>query len=132
MNPVPRPPHTVTEDFGDMTVIRFVTKRLYDSSTIQAVGHELFRQPDELGRINLVVDCSAVTQVSSAILGKFITLARKVHLAHGKLMFCCVPSQLLEFFQITKLDKIFALAPRPPFETAAQVVGSSSANWCAR
>lgn len=122
MNPVPRPPHTVTEKFGGVTVIRFVTKRLFDSGTIQAVGNELYRLPDELGLANLVVDCSELTQVSSVILGKFITLARKVHLAHGKLVFCCVPSLLLEFFQITKLDKILTVAPRPPFETAAQVV----------
>jgi anti-anti-sigma factor len=122
MNPVPRPPHTATEQFGGVTVVRVLSERLYDSGTIQALGNELNRVPDELGRANLVLDLSCVTRASSAVLGKFITLHRKVHLAHGRVVFCCVPNQLLEFFQITKLDKIFTIAPRPPFETAAHVV----------
>ena len=123
MNPVPRPPHTATEDFGGVTVVRFLTARLFDSGTIQTLGHELNRLPDELGRTNIVLDFSNITFASSSVLGKFITLHRKVQLARGRLTFCCVPTQLLEFFQITKLDKIFAVAPRAPFETAAQVVG---------
>jgi anti-anti-sigma regulatory factor len=86
------------------------------------MGNELSRVADESARANFVLDFSRVTRVSSAVLGKFITLHRKVQLAHGRLMFCCVPTQLLEFFQITKLDKIFGIAPRPPFEAAAQVV----------
>lgn len=122
MNPVPRPPHTATEQFGGVTVIRFLTELLFDSGTIQALGNELSRIADEPGRTNLVLDFSRVTRASSAVLGKFITLHRKVQLAHGRLMHCCVPAQLLEFFQITKLDKYFSIAPRPPFETAAHVV----------
>lgn len=122
MSPVPRPPHTAAEQFGGVTVIRFLSQRLYDSGTIQALGNELYRHTDELGRTNLVLDFSRVTASSSSVLGKFITLHRKVQLAHGRLVLCCVPDQLLDFFQITKLDKIFSVAPRPPFETAAQVV----------
>jgi anti-anti-sigma factor len=122
MNPEPHWLHTAIEHFGGVTVVRFVTKRLTDSGTLQKAGDELFRIPDELGRANLVLDCSQLSYASSAVLGKFITLHRKVQHAHGRLMFCCVPPQLLEFLQITKLDKMFALAPRPPFETAAHVV----------
>jgi anti-anti-sigma factor len=123
MNPVPRPPHTEIETFGGVTVVRFLTELLFDSGTIQALGNELSRIADEPGRSNLVVDFSRVTRASSAVLGKFITLHRKVQLARGRLTFCCLPTQLLEFFQITKLDKVFSIAPRPPFETAAHVVG---------
>jgi anti-anti-sigma regulatory factor len=121
MNPRARPPYIATEQLGGVTVVRFLPNHLYDSLTIQVMGDELSRVVDETVRANLVLDFSRVTRVSSAVLGKFITLHRKVQLARGRLMFCCVPSQLFEFFQITKLDKIFAIAPRPPFETAAHV-----------
>jgi anti-anti-sigma factor len=122
MNPEPHWLHTAIEHFGGVTVVRLLTERLYDSGTIQALGNELSRIADEPGRDTLVLDLSRVTRASSAVLGKFILLHRKVQLAHGRLMLCCVPAQLLEFFQITKLDKLFTVAPRPPFETAAHVV----------
>ena len=45
--------------------------------------------------------------LSSAALGKLITLNRKLQSAGGKLVLCNIDPQIYEVFEITKLNKLF-------------------------
>jgi anti-sigma B factor antagonist len=47
--------------------------------------------------------------MSSAALGKLITLNKKVQAAGGKLILCNIDPQIREVFEITKLDKLFVI-----------------------
>jgi anti-sigma B factor antagonist len=47
--------------------------------------------------------------MSSAALGKLITLNKKVQTAGGRLVLCNIRQEIREVFEITKLDKLFVI-----------------------
>ena len=76
------------EEIGDITVASFVDKKILDESNIQIIGDQLFALLDEDHRKKIVLDFSAVEYLSSAAMGKLITLDKKVKAASGKLRLC--------------------------------------------
>ncbi len=48
--------------------------------------------------------------LSSAALGKLITMEKKVKAAKGKLRLCCIRPEIYEVFAITKLNRLFKIA----------------------
>ena len=95
------------EEVGDVTVVSFVDKKILDEQNIQIIGEQLFSLVDELGRRKLILNFSNVEYLSSAALGKFITLNKKVNAAGGRLVLCNIDPQIYEVFEITKLNKLF-------------------------
>ncbi len=95
------------EEVGDVTVAKFVDKKILDEANIQAIGANLFALIDEDGRKKVVLDFSLVEYLSSAALGKLITLDKKVKAAKSKLRLCCIKPEIYEVFEITRLNKIF-------------------------
>src|SRR6266581_5234347 len=97
------------EDIGDVTVVSFTDKKILDEQNIQVIGEQLFSLVDELGRRKLLLNFGNVEYLSSAALGKFITLNKKVQAAGGRLILCNIDPQIREVFEITKLDKLFVI-----------------------
>ena len=95
------------DEVGDVTVVRFVDKRILDETNIQIIGNQLFGLVDEDGRDKIVLDFSNVEYLSSAALGKLITLDKKVKAARGKLRLCGIRPEIYEVFAITRLNKVF-------------------------
>ena len=109
MSPQPRRRRLEVEDIGDITVVNFVDKKILDEQNIQIIGEQLFSLVDELGRRKLLLNFSNVEYLSSAALGKFITLNKKVNAAGGRLILCNIDPQIYEVFEITKLNKLFTI-----------------------
>ncbi|QVL31752.1 STAS domain-containing protein [Telmatocola sphagniphila] len=99
------------EESGDITIVHFVDKKILDEQNIQMIGDDLFRLVDELGRHKLLLNFSNVEFLSSAALGKLITLNRKIQAVRGKLALCSISKDIREVFEITKLDKLFSIYP---------------------
>ena len=97
------------EDVGDVTLARFIDKKILDETNIQIIGNQLFGLVDEDGRQKIVLDFSNVEYLSSAALGKLITLDKKVKAAKGKLRLCSIRPDIYEVFAITKLNKLFSI-----------------------
>src|SRR5262245_16265200 len=97
------------ESIGDVTVVNFTDKRILDEQNIQAIGEQLFGLVDTQGLKKLLLNFSNVEYLSSAALGKFITLNKKVGAVGGKLVLCNIDPQIFEVFQITRLDKLFKI-----------------------
>ena len=95
------------EDVGDVTVAKFIDKKILDETNIQIIGNQLFGLVDEDGRKKIVLDFENVEYLSSAALGKLITMDKKVKGAKGKLRLCNVRPEIYEVFAITKLNKLF-------------------------
>jgi anti-sigma B factor antagonist len=95
------------EQIGDITVARFVDKKILDETNIQLIGTQLFGLVDEDGRKKIVLDFTNVEYLSSAALGKLITMDKKVKAAKGKLRLCSIRPEIYEVFEITRLNKIF-------------------------
>jgi len=92
---------------GDVTVVRFVDKKILDEAGIQELGGELFGLVEHDNRRSILLNFENVDFLSSAALGKLITLDRKVKSAKGRLKMSNIRPEILEVFQITKLHKVF-------------------------
>ena len=95
------------EEVGDVTVAKFIDKKILDEGNIQIIGSQLFALIEQDNRQKIVLDFSNVEYLSSAALGKLITMDKKVKAAKGKLRLCCIRPDIYEVFAITKLNKLF-------------------------
>lgn len=97
------------EPIGDVIVVNFVDRKILDEQNIQTIGEQLFSLVDDEGHKKILLNFGNVEYLSSAALGKLITLNKKVQNASGKLILCNIDPQILEVFEITKLDKFFKI-----------------------
>ena len=95
------------EESGDVTIAKFVDKKILDEGNIQIIGNQLFSLVEDDARTKIILDFSNVEYLSSAALGKLITMDKKVTAAKGKLRLCTVRPDIYEVFAITKLNKLF-------------------------
>ena len=107
MSTQPRRRRLEVEDIGDVTVINFVDRKILDEQNIQVIGEQLFGLVDQDGRRKLLLNFGNVEYLSSAALGKLITLNKKLQGVGGRLILCNIDPQIYEVFEITKLDKFF-------------------------
>jgi anti-sigma B factor antagonist len=92
---------------GDVTIVRFLDKKILDEAGILELGAELFGLVEQDNRKSLLLNFVGVEFLSSAALGKLITLDRKVKSNKGRMKMSNIRPEILEVFQITKLNKIF-------------------------
>jgi anti-sigma B factor antagonist len=107
MTSQPRRRRLEVEDIGDVTVVNFTDRKILDEQNIQVIGEQLFSLVDEAGRKKILLNFGNVEYLSSAALGKLITLNKKLQAAGGKLILCNIDPQIYEVFEITKLNKLF-------------------------
>lgn len=97
------------EEVGDVTAVSFVDKKILDEQNIQIIGEQLFDLVDNQAKKKILLNFGNVEFLSSAALGKLITLNKKVQAAGGKLCMCKIAREIMEVFEITKLDKLFKI-----------------------
>ena len=92
---------------GEVTVVRFVDRKILDEANIQELGVEMFKLVEQEHRKNLLLNFFNVEFLSSAALGKLITLDKKVKANGGRLKLSNIRPEIYEVFAITKLNKLF-------------------------
>jgi len=92
---------------GEVTVVRFVDRKILDEANIQELGIEMFKLVEQEHRKNLLLNFFNVEFLSSAALGKLITLDKKVKANGGRLKLSNIRPEIYEVFAITKLNKLF-------------------------
>ncbi len=93
---------------GDVSVVNFVDRKILDEANIQELGRELFGLVEN-GTKKILLNFSAVEFLSSAALGKLITLDKKVKNASGQLRLSDIRPEIYEVFAITRLNKLFEI-----------------------
>lgn len=99
----------VTE-IGDVSVVRFVDRRILDAANIEGLGDELFGLVENDHRNRLILNFTGVEFLSSAALNKLIILDKKIKSQGGKLALCDLRPEIKEVFAITRLDQLFAIS----------------------
>jgi len=107
MSSQPRRRRLEVEQIGDVTVVNFVDRKILDEQNIQILGDQLFSLVDHDGLRKLLLNFGNVEYLSSAALGKLITLNKKLQGVGGRLVLCNIDPQIYEVFEITRLDKFF-------------------------
>ena len=92
---------------GEVTVVKFRDKKILDEASIQELGAELFALVEQQNRKAVLLNFDGVEFLSSAALGKLITFDRKVKAAKGRLKMSNIRPEILEVFQVTKLNRVF-------------------------
>ena len=96
-------------EVGDVTVVRFRDHKIIEDISIQELGQELFQLVEKDHRKKLLLNFTGVDFLSSAALGKLITLDKKVKAAEGLLKLCAIRPEIYEVFAITKLNRLFEI-----------------------
>lgn len=99
-----------TEERDGAIVVHFKEGRLLDESLIRDIGKELISLA-ETDEPKIVLTFGNVEFLASAMLGKLITLQRRVQQNNGALGFCSIPADTYEVFRISKLDNYFNIYP---------------------
>jgi anti-sigma B factor antagonist len=96
-------------EVNDVSVVRFIDRKILDEAAIGELGEELFALVEKERRGSILLNFADVEFLSSAALGKLITLDKKVKAAGGKLKLCNIRPQIYEVFAITKLNNLFVI-----------------------
>jgi anti-sigma B factor antagonist len=94
-------------EVGDVTVVRFNDRKILDEAGIQQFGAELFGLVEQDHRKSILLNFDGVEFLSSAALGKLITLDRKVKSHKGRLKMSNIRQEIYDVFLVTKLNKVF-------------------------
>ena len=94
-------------EVSDVTVVHFRDQKIIEDLGIQELGQELNRLVEVENRKKLVLNFSSVDFLSSAALGKLITLDKKMKAKSGKLKLCNIRPEIYEVFAITRLNRLF-------------------------
>ena len=92
---------------GDVTVVRFRDHKIVEDISIQELGTEMFQLVEVENREKIVLNFSAVDFLSSAALGKLITLDKKMKAHGGVLKLSNIRPEIYEVFTITRLNRLF-------------------------
>ena len=94
-------------DVGDVTIVRFRDRRITEARRIEDLGQELFHLVERENRKKLIVSLASVDSLSSATLGKLITLTNKVAARGGKIKLSSMNAYISRAFSVTRLDRLF-------------------------
>lgn len=90
--------------------ITFNNGRIFDEMSISHLGVELLAEADNCPEKNtLILDFSNVDYLSSAALGKIITVNKKLKEKNSFLILKNMNADIHEIFVITRLDKFFKI-----------------------
>ena len=96
---------------GNVTLVRFVDRKIIEATSIQELGDELFQLVERDQARNLILNFANVEFLSSAALNKLIMLDKKVKAHSGKLRLCNLRPEIFEVFAITRLNILFDIKP---------------------
>jgi anti-sigma B factor antagonist len=95
------------KEVGDVTVIRFRDHKIVEDLNIQELAQEMFQLVEKDRHEKILLNFSGVDFLSSAALGKLITMDKKVKAAGGMLKLSNIKPEIYEVFAITKLNRLF-------------------------
>jgi anti-sigma B factor antagonist len=94
------------DQLGDVTVVRFTTRTILGNDAIEAIGTQLLGLVEEAGCRQFVLNLENVESISTAMVGKLVSLHRRLDAAQGRLVLCRLGPFLVEIFKILKLGEL--------------------------
>ncbi len=98
------------EDRGPAVVARFTRPQLSEDENLEQMGQELLSLIEQYNCRQLVLSLELVDFITSAALGKLITLHRRLHRKEGKLVLCGAHGTVADVLRTSRLHDYFTLA----------------------
>jgi anti-sigma B factor antagonist len=92
-----------------VTVVRFLDSRVTNPMEIEDLGQQLYHVLEVKNCLKLVLDFSPVEFLSSATIGKLMSLNRKVKQSKAALRLCNLRQEIRDVFRICNLDRMFEI-----------------------
>ena len=99
------------ETSGPTLVARITRPRLSEEDNLEEMGQDLQSLIDHHQCRQLVLNLETVQFITSAALGKLITLHRRIHRKAGRLILCHAQGSVADVLQTTQLINYFTVAP---------------------
>ncbi len=93
-------------EVGEVTIVQFRDRQIVDRYEIMELGEELYKLAEK-DHGKTLLDFSSVQFLSSEVLGKLISMQRKVKARNGTMKLCNLSPEILEIFKLCNLDLIF-------------------------
>ena len=98
-------------DQKDVKIVNFVESKILDEANIEDIRKQLIAIAESKDRLKILLDFSNVDHLSSAALGMLINVNNSVKQHNGQLRLVNIKPQIMEVFEITKLNKLFKILP---------------------
>src|SRR5438445_5387324 len=95
----------------DINVVEFTENKILDEMNINDIGQALADLISTRDQPRLMLDFANVDHLSSAALGMLINVNNSVKQQNGQLRLANIKPQIMEVFEITKLNKLFKILP---------------------
>jgi anti-sigma B factor antagonist len=105
-----RPNYITVKTDDDVSTVGFILSDLTDEENIELLGHELFTLVDQIGCRKMILNMKNVRYMTSSVLGKLISLHRKLHRNEGRLVICNIGEELDQIMSVSRLNQYFHLA----------------------
>lgn len=100
--------HLRMVDRDGITVVRLNETALSTERLVREIGAEILRLIGTRSQ-RLVIDLSTVDALSSAMIGKLVTIKRKVEEHKGVLALCGVSEELMGAFRVSRIQDYFTI-----------------------
>ncbi len=101
------PTRLISRVQNGVTVVHFTEAKVIDQRNINMIGSELTKMAESGGVSKMLINMENVEYLSSAVLGKLISVHKTLRLNKGSLKLCGISAPIFEVFEITRLDKVF-------------------------
>ena len=101
--------YTTLEERGSVLIVGFKMKMLNDEENIEQLGQELFTLVEQYNWLKVAVDMSNVEYLTSSVIGKIITLHRKLHRHHGEMVLFGLTEGVATILRTSKLLSYFTV-----------------------
>ncbi|MFO1042872.1 MAG: STAS domain-containing protein [Planctomycetaceae bacterium] len=105
-----KPAFMTVEERGSVVVAHISRQNLSEEENIEELGQEFTRLVEYFGCRLLAVDMQSVNLITSAALGKLISLHRNLHRRDGRLVICGVHGMVADVLQTARLTDYFTMA----------------------
>lgn len=92
-------------------VVEVKAASLMSAVTLKELQPQLFHLVDEQGHDKIILDLSAVRDISSQFIGLIIAMHQKVARKRGKLVLCGLNDKISELMALTRLDRVITIKP---------------------
>jgi len=99
--------HTILQHTNLAEIIKIKESKVYDETMVGMINDEINQALDSNDKKFIILDFSKVKYLSSSFLGKIISINKKIKAKEGKLFLTGLNADIMEVFQITKLEKFF-------------------------
>jgi len=93
----------------EVGVVNFATSQVLDELNVQQLGQELMDLVEKQYLVKMVINFEKIKFLSSAVLGKLISLNKRIAKEKGRLGFCSINDDIIQVFKITRLDKLIPI-----------------------